>query len=83
VNYLDCSWPDRTAPPFFDWVAKHRNSLAGKSEGHGADPQVWAKCLWAARYHNYFCESIPGGEAYIIHVPPTTHRPKRLQDFDL
>ena len=83
VNYLDCSWPDRTEPPFFDWLAKHRDSLAGKLERHGADLQVWAKYLWAARYHNYFCESIPGGEAYIIDVRPTAHRPKCLQDFDL
>jgi hypothetical protein len=45
----------------FDWLAKHRDVLAIKMKRHRADPQVWPKYLWAARYHNFFRESIPGG----------------------
>lgn len=80
VNYLSCSWPDHTAPPMFDWLAKHRDVLAGKLEHYKADSQVWPKYLWAARYHNFFCQSIPGGSAYTIDVSPFALRPKRLQD---
>lgn len=80
VNYLSCSWPDHTEPPLFDWLAKHRDVLVGKLAHHRAEPHVWAKYAWVARYHNYFCDSIPGGMPHRVDVSLPPLEPKRLQD---
>jgi len=80
VNYLDCSWPDRTEPPLFDWLAKHRDVLVDRLAQYRAEPHVWAKYAWVARYHNYFCNSIPDGMPHRVDVSLPTLEPRQLQD---
>lgn len=80
VNYLSCTWPDHTLPPFLDWLSNHRDAVAGKLKKYRADHKISGKYSWAARYHNYFCESIPGGKAYTIDISPFKLQPKRLQE---
>ncbi len=80
VNYLSRSWPNHTEAPLFDWLTEHRDVLVGKLDRHRAEPHVWAKYAWVARYHNYFCESIPGGTPHMVDVPLSALQPKRLQD---
>ena len=80
VNYLSCSWPQHTEPPLFDWLTKHRDIVASELQRHRAEPRVWAKYSWVARYHNYSCESIPGGTPHKVDVSLADLEPKRLQD---
>ena len=80
VNYLSRSWPNHTEAPLFDWLTEHRDALVGKLDRHRAEPHVWAKYAWVARYHNYFCESIPEGTPHMVDVSLLALQPKRLQD---
>lgn len=36
----------------------HRNNVITAMEEHKAEPSVWAKYLWLAHYHNYFCDLV-------------------------
>ena len=80
VSYLSSLWPDRTEQPHFDWLAKHRDVVTKKLGMYRAQPRVWAKYAWVARYHNFFCASLPGGPQYSINLSLFTLDGKRLQD---
>lgn len=80
VSYLSSLWPDRTEQPRFEWLAKHRDVVTENLRLYRAKPRVWAKYAWVARYHNYFCESLPGGTPYSIDLSLLTLDGKRLQD---
>lgn len=80
VNYLASVWPDRTEPPLFNWLEKHRDVVAEKLQTFANDSHVLSKYQWAAKYHNYFCQHLPGGEDYLLDVPLSPMAMVRLED---
>lgn len=80
VNYLTSVWPERTEPPLFDWLEKHRDVVSEKLQTFATDSRVLPKYLWAGRYHNYFCQHLPGGEDYMLDLPLSPLALTRLED---
>jgi hypothetical protein len=72
VNYLSDLWPDRTEPPIFEWLESHATAVSERLVRFKGSPKILSKYVWAARYHNYFCEHLPGGNGYLldIGIPP-------------
>lgn len=64
LDYLSSLWPEPSEEPFFNWLAKHRDVVAQKLTNYRARPRIRAKYAWVARYHNYFCNTLPGGAEY-------------------
>ena len=52
LDYLADVWQDRTEPPIFDWLKKHRDVVAQKLKEFASDAKILAKYQWVARYHN-------------------------------
>src|SRR5262249_15713262 len=64
VNYLDkIMWDEvygeqegRTAAPGVDLLTEHKRLVEAKLHEYAAEPTVWSKYHWVARYHNFFCK---------------------------
>jgi hypothetical protein len=59
VNYLDQTvlMAVNEAGPFLEELTMHRDRVTEKLQRYRGDPRVWSKYEWAARYHNFFCDS--------------------------
>jgi hypothetical protein len=68
LNYLADTWDDSNDSTTYEWLARHRDIVAGRLHEYRREPRVWSKYAWVARYHNYFCSSVPGGDAYALDV---------------
>jgi hypothetical protein len=68
INYLSGLWENTSEQPFYPALEKHRDIVAERLITYRRTPKVWAKYAWVARYHNYFCESLPGGAEYVLDV---------------
>ena len=78
LDYLEDVWQDRTEPPIFDWLKKHRDVVAQKLKEFASDAKILAKYQWVARYHNHTCARLPGCEEYVLDV--RSFALKRLED---
>lgn len=63
ANYLDkIGWydvydeQDGRKPEGVDLLTKHKRLVELKLQEYAADPSVWSKYHWVARYHNFFCK---------------------------
>jgi hypothetical protein len=64
VNYLNkIIWYDvydeqegRTPAPGVDFLTQHKRLVEAKLHEYAAEPAVWSKYHWVARYHNFFCK---------------------------
>ena len=78
LDYLEDVRQDRTEPPIFDWLKKHRDVVAQKLKEFALTPRILAKYQWVARYHNHTCARLPGCEEYVLDV--RSFSLKRLED---
>jgi hypothetical protein len=80
VNYLAETWDDLGDTRNYDYLARHRDIVAARLHEHRRQPRVWSKYAWVARYHNYFCFSVPGGDAYLLNVTLLSLDAKRMHE---
>ncbi len=55
VNYLDTIIPEHDCV-YEDELRKHKEIIEKKLIEYKNKPPIWSKYMWAANYHNYFCE---------------------------
>jgi len=81
VNYLDgvvaykreMGYSDRDA------MARHREIITKRLTEFASDPPRWVKYVWAAGYHNCFCEKSPDfGDDLRVDISDIKVRPARL-----
>ena len=80
LDYLSSLWQDRTDNPQHRPLAKHRDVVSQRLAQYRSQPRIWAKYAWVARYHNYFCTGLPGGEQHTIDVSLFALEAKRLHE---
>jgi hypothetical protein len=80
VNYLEGVWQNLTEPPVLGWLKWHRDAVSAKLDAFRDNAAVLSKYEWTARYHNYYCGVLPGGDDYTIEAGGEPLRPTRLQD---
>lgn len=68
INYLSGVWEDGSEEPIYDALKNHRDIVADRLVTYRRTPKLWSKYSWVARYHNYFCEALPGGARYALDV---------------
>lgn len=57
LNYLDTILiAEHEQGPFYEEFIQHKIAIEKKLAEHVANPIIWAKYVWVAGYHNYFCE---------------------------
>lgn len=71
INYLH----DRFAggafsEPDYSTLEHHRDLISDRLRKFASDSHVFAKYEWAARYHNYFCETYAPDRPLLLDVPP-------------
>jgi hypothetical protein len=81
INYLSGIWQDPSEPPFYPALENHRDIVADRLRTFRRFPKVWAKYAWVARYHNYFCNSLPGGAEYALDVTLLSLDAARLDEI--
>jgi len=68
--------------PFYDELSAHKHQVELRLEQFKANPAVWSKYAWVARYHNYFCSQYPSlfNETHRIEPGLFSAEPRRLTD---
>lgn len=57
LNYLHPLANYFESPELADqWLTEHKESVESKLKENKTEPKFWSKYLWAAIYHNYFCD---------------------------
>jgi len=57
VNYLDMILiAEEESGPFYDFLAKHKDSVEKKLKDFKNAPPIFAKYSWVAEYHNFYCD---------------------------
>lgn len=60
VSYLEeLIFDEEMGGVAWEEVTRHRDTITEKLQLHAADPRIWSKYEWVARYHNHFCSSHP------------------------
>jgi len=59
VNYLETILAAGEECPFFDELQKHKDNITQRLEQFHSDSKIQAKYIWAANYHNFFCDQRP------------------------
>ncbi len=78
LYYLELTWDEYSDARNYDYIAQHRDLVLERLRRHRREPHIWAKYAWAARYHNYFCSLIPGGEDYVLRASILSLDAKRV-----
>lgn len=61
MNYLQCVLlGEEQQGPYYQELLKHKAVVENVLTQHKKNPPIWAKYVWVAAYHNFFCESYPG-----------------------
>jgi hypothetical protein len=63
LNYLDkIAWynvydeQEGRTPRGIDLLTQHKRLVEAKLREYAAEPPIWSKYHWVARYHNFFCK---------------------------
>lgn len=56
VNYLYAIMDDDDNPDY-SALQKHKDVIEARLTRHKGDPKIFAKYVWCAEYHNYFCQT--------------------------
>ena len=59
VNYLETILAAGEDCPFSEELEKHRDNIIQRLEKFRSDSRIQAKYIWAANYHNFFCDQRP------------------------
>jgi hypothetical protein len=81
VNYLADVLDSDDETPHYNWLQRHRDLLAERLNSFKHDSRVFAKYVWAARYHNYICSTIDGAEEYKLEQFIPALAPRRLESI--
>jgi hypothetical protein len=70
LNYLDGTVLVDEDVVGYEMLEIHKNRVAERLREHSANPAIWNKYAWVARYHNAFCDLHPGhfGEEHKMDV---------------
>lgn len=56
VNYLETILAAGEECPFFEELEKHRDNIIQRLEEFRSDSKIQDKYIWAANYHDFFCD---------------------------
>jgi hypothetical protein len=60
-------------------VIQHQKKIEEKLAEYQNRPSVWSKYLWAANYHNYFCDCYPVlDDSHRVNTEDFTLKPVRI-----
>lgn len=66
---------------YLNELTRHKVRIEEKLVEYRHRPAIWSKYLWAANYHNYFCEHCPGvDESRRVDTDDFTLKPARIVD---
>jgi len=66
LNYLESIKIGDSDFQFTEHLEKHQNMIKKNLRKHNSTPHLLEKYIWAANYHNFFCNQPPSYEKYII-----------------
>lgn len=79
VNYLDAILiAEDEVGPFFDQLEAHKQIVELRLKEYKNQPLKWSKYLWAANYHNTFCEHNNFEAKYKVNLDDFQMRPTKI-----
>jgi hypothetical protein len=71
INYLHDRFAGGSfAEPDYSALRDHRDLISRRLRQFASDPHVFAKYLWVARYHNFFCDRYAPDQTLLLDVLP-------------